>query len=549
MKKGLTTKIILLVILALSFALRFFSLTSNPPSLSWDEVSHGYNAYSILKTGHDEWGQFMPITNFRAYGDYPTTLYMYLLMPIITVFGLTDFTVRLPSAILGSLMALVIYFLAKKIVKKESVALLAAFFIALSPWGILLSRQVLQATPAVFFMTLGILISFIAMEKKVWWSVLGAFLLGLSAYAYHNTRIYAPVLLLGLFFVYRKKLLANIRLTLAIVLCSAILFIPIFTALTSTEGSARSTWVGILDQGAINRINESRGNSKLSPFFSRLIHNKVTYFTQVAAKNYVGYFSPYFLATSGGSHYQFSIQGFGVLNPAELPLFYLGLFLLFKHLRKSSKESKFLLFWLLTSPLPAIITRDPYQVVRATTMMPAVYLTIACGLKGVSDFLATKGKKITIAAMILFGLVFGYFSIRYLDYFFRVYPVKYSESWQFGYKQAVEYAKENYSKYQRIVITKKYGEPHEFVYFYTLQDSKSLQTDPNLVRYPRSDWFWTDSFDKYVFMNDWEIKEKTAKMTNTLLITSPGNFPVGGQVVKTINFLDGTPSFTIVSLL
>ena len=35
------------------------SLGSNPPGMYWDEVSLGWNAYSILKTGHDEHGRFL----------------------------------------------------------------------------------------------------------------------------------------------------------------------------------------------------------------------------------------------------------------------------------------------------------------------------------------------------------------------------------------------------------------------------------------------------------------------------------------------------------
>lgn len=548
MFKRNSTKIFLTLILLLSFAVRLINLSSNPPSLNWDEVSHGYNAYSILKTGHDEWGQTMPLTNFRAYGDYPTTIYMYLLMPIISIFRLTDFTVRLPSAIFGALIPLVLFFLVKKATKKDSIALLTAFLASLSPWGVLLGRQALQATPAIFFMSLGVLIFIEGMQKNVWLSIVGSISLGISTYAYHNTRIFAPLLLLCLLIVYRKKLFANIKILLTILVFSALLFTPVFLALTSAEGRARSSWVGIIDQGAINRINESRGASKLSPFFARLSHNKVTYFTGVAVKNYLGYFSPAFLGTKGGSHYQFSIQGFGVINPVELPFFYFGLFLLLINIKKLNKISKVILFWLLVSPLPAVITRDPFQVVRATTMMPAVYLTIAYGLKSVSDFLVTKGKKTTIVIMVLLGLVFGYFSYKYFDNFINIYPAKYSQSWQFGYKEAISFVKENYNQYDKIVITKVYGEPHEFVYFYTLFDPAKLLTDPNLNRYQRTDWYWTDSIDKYLFVNDWEIKDKVKTLHNTLVVAGPNSIPENGQVLKTINFLDGTPAFIIVSL-
>ena len=67
----------LLLIVAAGFALRLAAINLIPPSLNWDEVSLGYNAYSLLKTGRDEWGTVLP-TIFRAYGDYKLPIYIYL---------------------------------------------------------------------------------------------------------------------------------------------------------------------------------------------------------------------------------------------------------------------------------------------------------------------------------------------------------------------------------------------------------------------------------------------------------------------------------------
>ena len=60
-------KLLLIFIIGLSFFLRIYKVTSVPPSLNWDEVSIAYNAYSILKTGKDEWGDFLPL-HFKSYG-------------------------------------------------------------------------------------------------------------------------------------------------------------------------------------------------------------------------------------------------------------------------------------------------------------------------------------------------------------------------------------------------------------------------------------------------------------------------------------------------
>ena len=80
--------IILFLIVFLGFILRIYQVNQIPPSLSWDEVSIGYNAYSILKTGMDEHGRFLPYDTFVGYGDYKPPLPVYLTVPFVAAFGL-----------------------------------------------------------------------------------------------------------------------------------------------------------------------------------------------------------------------------------------------------------------------------------------------------------------------------------------------------------------------------------------------------------------------------------------------------------------------------
>ena len=83
-------KIALFLLVLLGLGLRLFRLGSIPPSLHWDEPSWGYNAYSILKTGRDEYGRLMPLV-FKAFGDYKSAIYVYLTTLSVGVFGLNEF--------------------------------------------------------------------------------------------------------------------------------------------------------------------------------------------------------------------------------------------------------------------------------------------------------------------------------------------------------------------------------------------------------------------------------------------------------------------------
>src|SRR3990167_3514972 len=98
---------LIFLVFFLAFVLRFYHLNLTPPSLYWDEVSLGYNAYSILKTTRDEHGKLLPLTNFAAFGDYKPPGYIYAAVPAIAVFGLNEFSVRFPSDFFGVLTVII----------------------------------------------------------------------------------------------------------------------------------------------------------------------------------------------------------------------------------------------------------------------------------------------------------------------------------------------------------------------------------------------------------------------------------------------------------
>ncbi len=110
--------LILVVILFLAIVLRFFLYGSVPPSLNWDEASLGYNAYSILQTGKDEWGKSFPLT-FEAFGDFKLPGYIYSTV-FIYLFGLSDFGVRFLSQFFGVLSVLFLYLIIKELTKEKA---------------------------------------------------------------------------------------------------------------------------------------------------------------------------------------------------------------------------------------------------------------------------------------------------------------------------------------------------------------------------------------------------------------------------------------------
>src|SRR3990170_6422178 len=150
MKKALFIAILLLCVI-----LRLYKITKVPISLNWDEASNAYNAYSILNTAEDEYGNFLPLAN-RSFDDYKPPAYMYFTVPTVWIFGLSEFAARLPSAIFGVLTCITIFFLAKKLTNSNAISYTSFFLLSITPWHIQFSRAGFEANVGLFFVVSGL---------------------------------------------------------------------------------------------------------------------------------------------------------------------------------------------------------------------------------------------------------------------------------------------------------------------------------------------------------------------------------------------------------
>ncbi|HKB88317.1 MAG TPA: phospholipid carrier-dependent glycosyltransferase [Patescibacteria group bacterium] len=535
----------LILIIVLGAVLRFTFLSWNPPALNWDEVSHGYNAYSILKTGMDQWGQRLPFFNFRAYGDYPTTLNLYLTIPFIALFGLTEFSIRFPHAILGVLTIISVYFLAFGITKRRDISLFSSFLTAISPWYVFTSRFVLQSNLSVFFLITAAAL-FVNREKNKHFLSFSFISLFLTLFSYHTTRIFSPLLLIGTLLIYGKEISSKVIYVFAgiFILFSAYILI-------NPGATARGNVLFLVDQGAVNKIIEARNSSKLPNNIKRIIYNRPVYFIENFSKNYISYFSPKFLFIKGGTQYQFSVPNFGLIYPVNLPFFYIGIIFIIAMALKD-KNYRFLLLWLILSPIPASLTNESFAVIRATTMLPIPEILISICFFELLSKVKENYKFLTVS---IYAILTFIFAESYIVNYVTAYRTNYSWSWQYGYKQAVDYVKQHDSEYDKIIVTKKYGEPHEYFLFYLYYNPSKYLNDASKITFFQSNWYWVDRFDKFYFVNDWQIKDLVTeskvkidcKNMRCLLITSPGNYPKGWNKINAVNFLDGKSAFEIYS--
>lgn len=529
------------LILVLAFILRFLWGFSVPPSLNWDEASLGYNAYSILQTGKDEWGRQMPIT-FEAFGDFKLPGYVYSLVPFVALFGLNEFSVRLVSKIAGVLAVLLFYLLLKKITGNKNRASLGAFMLAVCPWHLFLSRVALEANLALTLVLAGFYFLISGFEKPKL-LIISAFFIGVSLFTYNSARIFVPVFLFLLAIIYWESFWKlKKHLILPVLVLGFFIAIAGYLAVFE-DSSSRYFWVSIVDQGAVNFLNESRGLTNLPFPVNLLVYNRYSYFFEQFVLNYTSYFSPSYLFFEGGSNHQFSVQGAGLLYLVELPLLLYGLW----NLKKNKKTGLVFLSWLLVAPIPGSVTREAPHVLRSIFMIIPLCFFISSGLiEFVKYRKFSRNLKIgLITVSYLAGVLF--FCYQY----FVVYPQRESRSWQYGMKEVYSYLNESgfeIGSVKKVFITKRYGEAHIFMLFYDGYDPYKYQNNPTLVRYAKTNWRWVDRIDNYFFVNDWEIKDKLKSQKGELLVTSPGNFPDGSQILKSIYFLDGSKAFDVVKI-
>lgn len=538
----------LILIVVTAFVLRFNQVTQIPPSLNWDEVSIGYNAYSILTTGRDEWGEVLPL-HFKSYGEYKLPVQVYGSVPGIALFGLNELGVRITPVVYGTLTVMVMFFLGRVLFQNHWIGLLSAFLLAISPWHIHLTRASFESSFALFWVSLGIW-WLIKGFKKAWWLVWSMIPLALAVYTYNSARVFVPLFLIVMLLISWRKFVQLGKQVVVTALVFGLFMLPLVPFSLSGESSARYKLVSITDDpGLIPRINENRGNSVLPEPLPRLVHNRVTYISAYFLDHYLAHFTPQFLFISGAPHKQHHVQGIGQLYLIQAPFLLAGLWWLFK----TGQQFKWLLMvWMLLSFVPVAITNDSIpHALRTLITVPVYQLLTAAGFFYSLKLLAKPRLiKQTMVALVVAGLLIQ--MISYLNNYYNLYPQRYSRDWQYGYKQVVQYLKDHQDGYDQIVFSRHYGEPHMFTLFYLNYDPGKFQNDPNLVRFETYDWVRVLRFDKYYFpdLGDEGTRYSDIVAQNSgqkiLLVGKPGDFPKTLPRLLTVNFLNGQPAFEII---
>lgn len=528
--------ILLISIVLLAFFLRFLHLGDVPPELNWDEVAWGYNAYSLSTDLRDEFGKFLPITYLESYGDFKPPVYAYLDIIPATLFGLTAFATRFPSAFFGSLTVLVSYFLVinlfPKSNRREWYGLATALFVAITPWHINLSRAAFEANVASFFIILGVTLFLYAMRKNPWLLALSAASFALTLYIFNTPRIVSPLLVLLLALSSYKELWNKKKQVVMALVVGLLITLPTVPFLLSPQASLRFREVNIFSDPDVVAISNQGIANDNNSYLSKAIHNRRVLYSLSYVKHYFDNFSPDFLFIHGDGNPKFSTQDVGELYIWDLPFFIAGIFLLAKR-----KEGKwwFVFLWLIAGIIPAATARETPHALRILTTLPTFHILIAYGFVTSAFFAKERIKQWrTVVTVTLVILLVN--CLYYLHGYYTTYPYLYSGEWQAPYKESVAYVASVKDTYDQINITRKLGRPYMYYLFYTKEDPRIFRQTAIIARDPFG-FVDVKGYDKYRFADDvFTIPTDSKKV---LYVTQPGEVPETATIQKQFPLLNG----------
>lgn len=566
-----STKLILFSICALSFILRIYLLDKIPNSISGDEAAFGYNAYSILKTGRDEFGYKYPLY-FRSFDDYKNPLFGYLLIPFIAIFGLTEWTIRLPSVLSGTGLILLIFLITKRLLNNNRVSLLTAFFAGISPWLIQYSRVAIEVELA-FFLTLSGLWFFLRSKDKSFYYIFSAFFWTLAFYTYYSSKVW--IVLFGLyllivneaprayargifkFFSERnppkhyptslklrgvsaishssmgltswfsakadKKI--NRYLFLSIVIFTA-MTLPYLYLLKTTNIGLRSYAVSVFaDQEQIQKdANSILADQEKNIKIGRLIHNRRLTFLNQALNGYLKILSPEILFAQ--SRYN-QISSTRLLYLWQLPVILLG----FIYLIRNKSLFLFILIWLLIGFLPGGLTALPiYDRRILLNSYPLIFLT-SLGLFNLIRHIL----KDTILFKLVICILLTCSFYLYLHNYFIHGRNEVIYLWGNGMKEVVWATQKEKKNFDKVIVSMKLNAPLTYFLFYEkYPPAKYLQEGGTI-----SGGFMEEvnKFDKYRFKF---IRKEDLKQ-NVLYVWNINEATPNLVPLHTIYMSDGKP--------
>jgi hypothetical protein len=329
---------------------RIAALGTIPPGLHSDEASIGYNAWAIAHHGVDEHGASFPLF-FEAFGEYKSPLYVYLLAPFTWFLPLTSATERLPAALCGVAMCVLIAATAYRVTRSRPVAMLTLLTTAVAPWAVIEARVGIEAP------TMGLCLAAAAFcvsrafgdgRAHRGWMWGAGIALGLGVFSYSSARLLVAALVIVLIGTDRRWRPGRESLPLLLPVVIAYGAVAVYAIVH--PGALTHRLAGISIQ------SDEPGVLALAGRFVR---------------NYLTYTGVPFLATRGDAVARYSTGFGGMLSVVSLPAIVAGLAVCVARRREALPPM--ILAGLVLGPVPAALTNDGTPQAVRFALLAAAY--------------------------------------------------------------------------------------------------------------------------------------------------------------------------------
>jgi hypothetical protein len=465
---------ILLSIFVVAIAVRLYRFGHVPPGLSQDEAASGYDAFAVLYYGIDQSGFHNPVI-FVSWGSGMNALAGYLAMPFIALMGLSPLSVRAVSLVLG-VASLLMFYLLSRLAGGKTVALVALFMLAISPWHIMLSRWAVESNvfPALF---LAATYCFATGIERRWVLTVSAALFALCLFSYGTAYVVVPVfLMIACLYVLSCK-----KLTLRQLVLPALVFAVIASPIVAYVAINQFGWEAVQTPlFSIPRLTGPARWQTVSAIFATNFALSVLSNGKAALK--------LLLTQNDGLMYN-SIPGYGFFYMFSLPFVIIGVVTSVVAVWKAKRydPSCFLALWLLVSFVLALL--EPVNIVRINIVfLPLIYY-LAVGILYVSRYVSRPRIVLTVI-IACYAVSFALFSRNY----FLSYPRNAGGAFFASLGDAIDKASE--AADGEICVTGRV--PYIFVLFQRKFDPHRYLSTVR-IEDPKGAFHSVVSFDRYTF--------------------------------------------------
>lgn len=435
-----------LLLLIPILAAHTFSLADIPAGLYLDESSIGYNAISLIETGRDEHGVFLP-TYPKSVGDYKNPVLVYTSAVILKVLGVSEFALRFTSFIFYLCALGFILLLVNRLTDYNPVIrlyTLAAF--GFLPMFFTISRIAFEVITQLTWTSAGLLLIWIVFQQEDLkggdlTAIICGFVLGAATYTYSTGRLLSFLGLGMLWVVYFKR--DNFKKLTLLTTAFLTALIPFFIFTARNPGAITSRFSSVSYWG--NDV----------PLADKLV---------IFLQNYTAYFSPRFLLFQGDPNLRHSTGFGGVIFITVFLLALIGLTGIVVK-KRLDRFNIFLLASLLLSPVAAAMTSEGTPHALRSMTLGLYVLLFSC--HGVNEILSIENRRarsfiLAGISLLLLVEIAAYQADYFLAYPKRSVPAMGSK----GFMPSLQFAIDKHP--DKVIFFSKPRETYAVMQFYSL---------------------------------------------------------------------------------